>query len=80
MDPGDEAFTWRSPDDETVLPFSRAPAALVQLASEHDVCVTGDGLAHCQKAGVGDLISALTQVRCLFCGSGCIVEYMPQRI
>lgn len=63
MDPSDEHFTWRTVGDDVIAPFSRKRADIVDLAMAHDLCVTGDGLAHCERAGVADVLVGCAQVR-----------------
>jgi hypothetical protein len=65
MDPCDEHFSWLATDGSTVAPFSREPADIVSLALAFDMCVTGEALEHCQRAGVHSTVIACTQVRCL---------------
>ena len=65
MDPSDEHFLWRAIDNTLMASFSRKPADVVTLARRFDLCVTGDGLAHCERAGIADVIVGCTQVRCV---------------
>eukprot|EP00892_Ulva_mutabilis_P007065 jgi/Ulvmu1/4730/UM020_0014.1 len=62
IDPSDEHFSWRSPDESTVEPFQPDRVAVVQLALQYDLCVTGDGLRHCTLAGIDDVVIGCTQV------------------
>eukprot|EP00892_Ulva_mutabilis_P012294 jgi/Ulvmu1/9437/UM052_0001.1 len=63
IDPSDEHFSWRSPDESTVEPFQPDRVAVVQLALQYDLCVTGDGLRHCTLAGIDDVVIGCTQAR-----------------
>jgi hypothetical protein len=63
IDPSDEHFAWRAVDDELIEPFSRSPTAIVHLALRYDLCVTGDGLAHCARAGIADVVVGCSQAR-----------------
>ncbi|KAF8062935.1 PDR2 [Scenedesmus sp. PABB004] len=58
----DAEFEWLSPDESTRLPFSRDWDELLLLASENDLCLTGDALAHVEGAGLGRRVIPLVQV------------------
>ena len=62
MDPSDDHFAWLDPEGQTVAPFSREPADVVNLALSYDMCVTGDALEHCERASVDAVVIACTQV------------------
>ena len=61
-DPDDEHFSWRSTADVLLAPFSREASDVVALAVQYDLCVTGDGLAHCARIGIDAVVIGCTQV------------------
>ena len=63
MDPSHEHFSWRAPDDSHVVPFTPDRSAVVQLALNYDLCVTGEGLQHCCNAEIDDVVISCCQVR-----------------
>ena len=65
----DTHFRWQSPDEATILPFSRDRSKALELSSEWDLCIAGDGLHHLQQAGCEADFIPLTQVghACLAC-------------
>ncbi|KAG2425295.1 hypothetical protein HXX76_013876 [Chlamydomonas incerta] len=58
----DAAFVWSSPDEAVRLPFSRAWDDMLTVASEYDLCVSGDALAHAAAVGAADKLIPLCQV------------------
>lgn len=58
----DGQFEWCSPDGATRLPFSREWDALLRVASEYDLGMTGDALAHVEAAGVAPKVIPMVQV------------------
>lgn len=62
VDPSDEHFSWRAPDDSHIVPFAPERSAVVQLALNYDLCVTGEGLQHCCVAGIDDVVIGCCQV------------------
>ena len=59
----DSDYGWSSPDEATSRPFSRDPAEVLGLASQHDLCVVGDALRHLAATGAERLFIPLIQVR-----------------
>lgn len=45
----DSHFHWTTPDDGTQMEFTRDRTAVLQMASEWDLCISGDGLTHLQQ-------------------------------
>ena len=58
----DADYGWSSPDEATHRPFSRDPEEVLELASQHDLCVVGDALRHLQATGAERLFIPLIQV------------------
>ncbi|KAG2431042.1 hypothetical protein HYH02_013473 [Chlamydomonas schloesseri] len=58
----DSAFVWTSPDESVREPFSRAWDDMLKVASEYDLCVSGDALAHAAAVGAADKLIPLCQV------------------
>ncbi|GIL88698.1 hypothetical protein Vretimale_17282 [Volvox reticuliferus] len=58
----DTAFCWTSPDESVRLPFSRNWDDMLQVASEYDLAVSGDALAHATAVGVASQLIPLCQV------------------
>ncbi len=58
----DSHFEWITPDESTQLDFSRDRAAVLQMASEWDLCISGDGLTHLQQIGQEAAFIPLAQV------------------
>ena len=63
----DAHFQWQSPDEATVIPFSRNRRKALELAAEWDLCIAGDGLHHLQQCGCEADFIPLTQVTLLAC-------------
>lgn len=59
----DSHFLWTTPDETTEISFTRDRAAVLQLASEWDLCISGDGLTHLQQIGHEAACIPLAQVR-----------------
>lgn len=58
----DSHFQWTTPDDGTQLEFTRDRTAVLQMASEWDLCISGDGLTHLQQIGEEAAFIPLAQV------------------
>ena len=58
----DSHFQWTTPDESTSLEFSRARGTMLQMASEWDLCISGDGLTHLQQIGLEAAFIPLAQV------------------
>jgi hypothetical protein len=58
------SFEWRSPDEAVTRPFEGDLAAAVSVASEYDLCLSGDALHHLHQQGLDTIYVPLTQVRC----------------
>lgn len=58
----DDHFRWLSPDRTVDLPFCRSPAAALEVASTHDICISGDGLTHLHRIGADPVYVPLAQV------------------
>jgi len=58
----DSHFEWITPDESSHLEFTRDRAAVLQMASEWDLCISGDGLAHLQQIGQEAAFIPLAQV------------------
>ncbi|GLC43701.1 hypothetical protein PLESTB_000409700 [Pleodorina starrii] len=58
----DSAFCWTSPDESVHLPFSRNWDDMLRIASEYDLAVSGDALAHATAMGVSSQLIPLCQV------------------
>ncbi|EFJ41014.1 hypothetical protein VOLCADRAFT_107850 [Volvox carteri f. nagariensis] len=58
----DSAFCWSSPDESVRLPFSRDWDDMLRVASEYDLAVSGDALAHATAVGVASQLIPLCQV------------------
>lgn len=59
---GDDQLRWVSPDEATVVPFSRQREEALRLAAEYDLCISGDGLTHLHKIGADASFLPLAQV------------------
>ena len=55
-------FEWRSPDESIRKPFEAALASAVSVASQYDLCLSGDALHHLQQQGADTSYVPLTQV------------------
>lgn len=58
----DSHFEWITPDESSQLEFTRDRAAVLQMASEWDLCISGDGLTHLQQTGQEAAFIPLAQV------------------
>lgn len=58
----DSAFHWLSPDEKTEQPFSRDAASARDLASQYDLCISGDALTHLHRVGADTTYVPLAQV------------------
>lgn len=58
----DSYLQWMSPDEAVTVPFSRDRQAALELASEYDLCISGDGLTHLHKIGADPSFVPLAQV------------------
>ena len=63
----DSHFEWITPDESTQLEFTRDRAAVLQMASEWDLCISGDGLTHLQQIGQEAAFIPLAQVMLDLC-------------
>lgn len=63
----DSHFEWTTPDETTQLDFTRDRAAVLQMASEWDLCISGDGLTHLQQIGQEAAFIPLAQVLLNLC-------------
>ena len=59
----DSHFQWLSPSEDACLPFARGRADALALASEWDLCISGDGLHHLHQIGADAAYVPLTQAR-----------------
>lgn len=44
----DSEYHWQTPDERTSIPFTRDRRQALELASQWDLCITGDSLLHLQ--------------------------------
>ena len=58
----DSHFEWITPDETTHFDFSRDRETVLQMASEWDLCISGDGLTHLQQIGQEAAFIPLAQV------------------
>ena len=58
----DSHFEWITPTESSHLEFTRDRAAVLQMASEWDLCISGDGLTHLQQTGQEAAFIPLAQV------------------
>lgn len=58
----DSHFHWTTPDEGTQMEFVRDRTAVLQMASEWDLCISGDGLTHLQQIGQEAAFIPLAQV------------------
>ena len=63
----DSHFEWITPDESSQLEFTRDRAAVLQMASEWDLCISGDGLTHLQQTGQEAAFIPLAQVLLNLC-------------
>ena len=59
----DSHYEWITPDESERLPFSRDQDAAIKLASQWDLCLSGDALLHIQQHSLEALFVPLVQVR-----------------
>lgn len=57
-------FEWRSPNEAIRQPFKADLASAVSVASEYDLCLSGDALYHLQQRGADNIYVPLIQVSC----------------
>ena len=62
MEP-DSHYEWVTPDEGERRPFSRDQDAVVALATEWDLCLSGDALLHVQQHELERLFVPLVQAR-----------------
>ena len=55
-------FEWRSPDESVRQPFEADLRSAVSVASQYDLCLSGDALHHLQQQGADTSYVPLTQV------------------
>ncbi|KAK9819655.1 hypothetical protein WJX72_000825 [[Myrmecia] bisecta] len=58
----DSHFEWVSPDEATIIPFSRDRHLAIELASQWDLCIAGTGLHHIHQIGAEATFIPLAQV------------------
>ena len=58
----DSHFHWTTPDEATQMNFTCDRTAALQMASEWDLCISGDGLTHLQQIGQEAAFIPLAQV------------------
>ncbi|KAF5843111.1 HAD-like domain-containing protein [Dunaliella salina] len=58
----DADYVWVSPDEQIQVPFSREFSSLVELASQYDLCLSGDALTYAHSLGLSPSIVPLCQV------------------
>ena len=63
----DSHFEWISPDESTHMEFIRDRPAVLQMASEWDLCISGAGLTHLQQTGQEAAFIPLAQVPLNLC-------------
>jgi len=56
-------FEWRSPDEAISQPFESDLTSAVSVASQYDLCLSGDALHTLQQRGLDTIYVPLTQVR-----------------
>ena len=59
----DSHFEWVTPDEATRLEFTRDRMTVLQMASQWDLCISGDGLTHLQQIGEEAAFIPLAQVK-----------------
>ena len=64
MEP-DSHYEWVTPDESERIPFSREEANAVALATQWDLCLSGDALLHVQQHGLERLFVPLVQAMTL---------------
>ena len=72
----DNHFHWTTPDDGTQLEFSRNRTAVLQMAREWDLCISGDGLTHLQQIGEEAAFIPLAQVSAV--KTSCLAQVLCQ--
>ena len=55
-------FEWRSPDEAVRHPFESDLASAIEVASQYDLCLSGDALHTLQQRGIDTSYVPLTQV------------------
>lgn len=63
----DSHFEWITPNESYQLDFTRDRSAVLQMASEWDLCISGDGLTHLQQIGQEAAFIPLAQVMLALC-------------
>ena len=58
----DSHLQWMTPDESITIPFSRDRQSALELASQYDLCISGDGLTHLHKIGADSSFLPLAQV------------------
>ena len=59
---GGTHFEWRSPDEAVRRPFEGELASAAEVASQYDLCLSGDALHTLQQRGIDTTYVPLTQV------------------
>lgn len=70
MEEPDTNFEYRTPEGAFVRHFSPDPSSLGELATDYDICVTGDALTHAHGKGALDSLVPVVQVRVGAAGCG----------
>ena len=60
----DSHFEWITPDETTHIEFTQDRTSVLQMASEWDLCISGDGLTHIQQIHQEAAFIPLAQVGC----------------
>ena len=63
----DSCLQWSTPDEATTIPFSRRREDALELASQYDLCIGGDGVTHLHKTGADASFLPLAQVQHVSC-------------
>ena len=58
----DSHFHWVTPDESTCMAFTQNRLAVLQMARQWDLCISGDGLTHLQQIGEEAAFIPLAQV------------------
>ena len=64
----DSHFEWITPDETIHVEFSRDRSTVLEMASEWDLCVSGDGLTHLQQIQQEAAFIPLAQVGLAYTG------------